>query len=104
MPGPLWHAPQDPCPLINRDDMIRKGVDLNSMLERVRAKWPAQVDVLLPVDYLCDEQCPVVRDGAWLYIDGGHFSVAGARYMGDRAETAFIKLIRAAPLDLEARP
>jgi peptidoglycan/LPS O-acetylase OafA/YrhL len=104
MPGPLWHAPQDPCPLVNRDDMIRKGADLNSMLERVRAKWPAQVDVLLPVDYLCDEQCPVVRDGAWLYIDGGHFSVAGARYMGGRAETAFIKLIRATPLDLEARP
>lgn len=102
MPGPLWHAPQDPCPLINRDDMIRKGADLNAMLERVRTKWPAQVDVLLPVDYLCDAQCPVVRDGAWLYIDGGHFSVAGAQYMGRRAETALVKLIRATPLDLRS--
>jgi hypothetical protein len=94
MPGPLWHAPQAPCALIDRDAMIRSGAALNAMLERVRAKWPEQVYLLLPVDYLCDEQCPVVKDGAWLYIDGGHFSVAGARYMGQRAEAPLVNFLR----------
>lgn len=100
MPGPLWHAPQAPCPLIDHDAMVRDGASLNAMLERVRIKWPEQVDLLLPVDYLCEKQCPLIKDGAWLYIDGGHFSVAGARYMGKRAETVFRKLLSASPIDL----
>jgi peptidoglycan/LPS O-acetylase OafA/YrhL len=98
MPGPLWHAPQAPCALVDRDTAIRSGAALNAMLERVRAKWPEQVRLLLPVDYLCDAQCPVVKDGAWLYIDGGHLSVAGAQYLEQRAEPALIDFVRAAPI------
>jgi hypothetical protein len=47
----------------------------------------------MPVDYFCDEHCPITSNGVWLYIVGGHFSVAGSQYMGERAKAAFPKLL-----------
>jgi peptidoglycan/LPS O-acetylase OafA/YrhL len=88
-PGPLWHAPQAPCPLMSRQDVTQSGARVNAMLAQVQAKWPSQVSFIKPVDYFCDEHCPIVRKGLWLYVDGGHFSVAGSQYMGQQAEGVF---------------
>jgi peptidoglycan/LPS O-acetylase OafA/YrhL len=90
LPGPLWHAPQKPCQTISREWIVKSGADINAMLARVQAKWPNQVSLMLPADYFCDEQCPIIRNGLWLYEEGGgHFTVAGAQYMGERAQTVF---------------
>ncbi|MET0677455.1 MAG: acyltransferase family protein [Bradyrhizobium sp.] len=94
MPGPLWHAPQAPCASIDRDTMLRNGAPVNAMLERVRARWPKQITLMLPVDYLCDGLCPVKKDGVWLYIDEAHFSVAGAREMSTRIEPLLIPFLQ----------
>ena len=56
------------------------------MLGRIQAKWPGQVQLLRPVDYFCDTECPTVKDGVWLYRDGNHFTVAGSQYMVQRAD------------------
>jgi hypothetical protein len=31
-------------------------------LARVQAKWPNQVTLMLPVNYFCHEQCPIIRN------------------------------------------
>lgn len=57
------------------------------MLSRVRSRWPDQIGIFRPVDYLCGEECPIVLNGIWLYFESTHFSVAGSRYVVSRAET-----------------
>jgi len=89
LPGPLWHAPQAPCPSISRNQITRSGERVNAVLERVAARWARRVTLIKPVDYFCDEECPVVRNGLWLYLDEGHFTRAGSQYMGQRAESVF---------------
>ena len=89
LPGPLWHAPQAPCPSISRDQIARSGERVNAVLERVAARWANRVTLIKPVDYFCDEECPVVRNGLWLYLDELHFTRAGSQYMGQRAENVF---------------
>ena len=66
------------------------------MLSRIKAEWPDRIDLLQPVDYFCDAECPVVSDGIWLYIDRTHFSVAGSDYMVKRAEGPFTRFIETA--------
>jgi peptidoglycan/LPS O-acetylase OafA/YrhL len=85
--GPLPHAPLQPCPPGKRDDAERSGAKMNEMLARIASKWPSSVTLLRPVDYLCDDECPTMKDGLWLYFDGTHFSVAGSHHMVERAET-----------------
>ena len=63
------------------------------MLSRIQARWPSQVELLRPVDHFCDTQCPVVKDGVWLYYDRIHLTVAGSRYMVTRAADAFRKFL-----------
>jgi hypothetical protein len=63
------------------------------MLSRIQAKWPNQVELLRPVDYFCDKECPVVDNGLWLYFDLTHFSVAGSKYMVSRAAGEFRKFL-----------
>ncbi|MGY4429482.1 peptidoglycan/LPS O-acetylase OafA/YrhL [Bradyrhizobium sp. F1.13.1] len=89
LPGPFWHAPQAPCPSINRDQIAHSGERVNAVLERVAARWAHRVTLIKPVDYFCDEECPVVRNGLWLYLDELHFTRAGSQYMGQRAESVF---------------
>lgn len=38
---------------------------INQMLSRIRAKFPGRIELLQPVDYFCDAECPVVKDGVW---------------------------------------
>ena len=63
------------------------------MLARIQAKWPDRVELLRPVEYFCDKECPVVDNGIWLYFDRAHFSVAGSKYMMTRAADAFHKFL-----------
>jgi peptidoglycan/LPS O-acetylase OafA/YrhL len=87
--GPLPHAPAKPCPPTSREAVERSTAPINQMLEKVRARWPRQVALLRPVDYFCDVDCPVVKDGISLYFDDCHFSLAGAKYMVERSRDVF---------------
>jgi peptidoglycan/LPS O-acetylase OafA/YrhL len=91
--GPLPHAPQPPCPLTTRDAAERAAGPIDRVLEGVGAKWPDKVKVLRPVDYFCDSECPVVRDGIWLYASRIHLSVAGSDYMVSQSAPVFRKFL-----------
>lgn len=91
--GPLPHAPPPPCPPTSRELAEQAGARANQMLALVRAKWPNSIRIFFPVEYFCDEQCPVVKDGVWLYVNRNHFSVAGSRYVVARAEDVFRKFL-----------
>jgi SGNH domain (fused to AT3 domains) len=70
------------------------------MLAAIQAKWPDRIELLRPVDYLCGEECPTVKEGLWLYRDGSHFTVAGSNYMVARAAVPIVEFLRA-QTDLE---
>ncbi|MGY3618105.1 acyltransferase family protein [Bradyrhizobium sp. USDA 10063] len=91
--GPLPHAPLIPCPPSSKESVERSGAKVNEMLSRVQAKWPDRIELLRPVDYFCDTDCPVVSGGAWLYWDRTHFSFAGSRYMVERAAKPFTRFL-----------
>jgi peptidoglycan/LPS O-acetylase OafA/YrhL len=91
--GPLPHAPQPPCPQITRDAAERAADPIDRVLESVGAKWPDKVKVLRPVDYFCDSECPVVRDGIWLYTSRIHLSIAGSDYMVSQSARVFRKFL-----------
>jgi peptidoglycan/LPS O-acetylase OafA/YrhL len=95
--GPLPHAPVKPCPPGNREAIERSSAAVNQMLESVQAKWPGQVSVLRPVDYFCDVNCPVVKDGIWLYYDRNHFNIAGSNYMVERSKAVFRDFLAGQP-------
>jgi hypothetical protein len=63
------------------------------MLSRIQAKWPDKIELLRPVDYFCDSECPVVRDGVWLYFDRTHLTLAGTQYMMARTGDVFRKFL-----------
>jgi hypothetical protein len=87
--GPLPHTPVPPCAATKREVAEQSTAPINLMLSRMQAKWPDQVELLRPADYFCDTECPVVKDGIWLYFDRTHFSVAGSRYMAAQAADVF---------------
>jgi hypothetical protein len=95
--GPLPHKPQPPCLALGRDAAEASTSRFNAMLARLQAKWPANVELLRPVDYICDAECPVKADGLWLYYDRTHFSVAGSKYMAHRASDVFYKFLGFGP-------
>jgi peptidoglycan/LPS O-acetylase OafA/YrhL len=84
--GPLPHAAMPPCLPASKEVSERAGARMNALLEMVQAKWPNNITLLRPVDYLCDSECPTMSNGLWLYFDGTHFTVAGSKYMVQRAE------------------
>jgi len=91
--GPLPHAPLPPCPPASRASIEQSGAQTNQMLSRIQAKWPDRIELLRPVDYFCDDECPVVADGIWLYHDLTHFTVVGSHYMVKRAEIPFTRFL-----------
>jgi hypothetical protein len=54
--------------------------------------------MLRPVDFICDAECPVIKDGIWLYSDYRHFSVAGSRCIVTRAEIPLTKFAESPPV------
>jgi peptidoglycan/LPS O-acetylase OafA/YrhL len=87
--GPLPHAPEPPCPPISRQSVEQSTAPIDRMFTRIQAKQPGKFELLRPTDYFCDETCPVVKDGVWLYSDHMHFSVAGSQYIVNRAADRF---------------
>jgi peptidoglycan/LPS O-acetylase OafA/YrhL len=98
--GPLLHAPQPPCPARTREVVEQSTASMNQMLSSIQAKWPDKVQLLRPVDYFCDKNCPVVKDEVWFYFDNVHFTVAGSSYMVTRSADVFRNFLRARDLDL----
>ncbi|MGM4885320.1 acyltransferase family protein [Tardiphaga sp. 604_B6_N1_1] len=93
-PAPLWYAPNPRCPDVNAAEAREAGRKINEMLQRVTEKRPEMVTLLQPVDYLCDQSCPSMKEGIWLYEDSGHFTVAGAQYIGQRAEKKLLDFLQ----------
>jgi peptidoglycan/LPS O-acetylase OafA/YrhL len=93
LPGPLTHAPQMPCPTIERFNAETAGKPYNDMLLRIQSQWPDRVELFRPVDYFCDDECPTVQDGISLYYESKHFSVAGSRYIVTRAKNLIANFI-----------
>jgi peptidoglycan/LPS O-acetylase OafA/YrhL len=91
--GPLVHAPQPPCPATPREAVEQSTAPIDQMLSRIQARWPDKVELLRPVDYFCEKECPVVKDGIWLYFDNSHFTAAGSKYMVTRAADVFRKFL-----------
>jgi peptidoglycan/LPS O-acetylase OafA/YrhL len=87
--GPLFHAPEPPCPPISRESVEQSTAPIDRMFARIQARWPGKFELLRPTDYFCDDTCPVVQDGIWLYSDQMHFSVAGSKYIVNRAADRF---------------
>jgi hypothetical protein len=86
--GPLPHAPQ-PCPSTAREVVQQATGQIDRMLARIQAQWPDRIELLRPVDYFCDTECPVVKDGIWLYSSRIHLTLAGSNYMVTRTAEVF---------------
>lgn len=94
LPGPLPHAPQAPCPVISRSTADQSVTPIDQILAGIRDSWPDRVALLRPVDYFCDAECPVTRDGLWLYTSRIHLSLAGSDYMVSRSKDALLRFFR----------
>ena len=86
LPGPRWHAPAKPCDAVPRAEAMAANRTIDAVL--AQAIMPlAKVALLRPTEVYCDQDCPVVQDGVWLFQDAGH--LAGAQRMGERAAPIF---------------
>jgi len=94
LPGPLPHAPLAPCPAVSHSAADRSVTAIDEILAGVRDSWPDRVALLRPVDYFCDAECPVTRDGLWLYTSRIHLSLAGSDYMVSRSKEALLRFFR----------
>lgn len=94
LPGPLPHAPQAPCPAISRSTADRSVRPIDQILAGIRDNWPDRVALLRPVDYFCDAECPVTRNGLWLYTSRIHLSLVGSDYMVSRSKDALLRFFR----------
>jgi peptidoglycan/LPS O-acetylase OafA/YrhL len=91
-PGPLWHAPSQPCPPQPSEEAKKRTAAFNSMLREFQSSHPSTT-VLLPEEYLCTSECPAMDGDNWLYWDAHHLTVAGAQYISVRAEHALLRFI-----------
>jgi hypothetical protein len=86
--GPLPHAPL-PCPPASLAKARQMVAPTDQILAEIQAQWPAAVALIRPIDYFCEADCPVVKDGLWLYSLSIHLSVAGADHMIGRSAPVF---------------
>ena len=90
--GPLPHAPL-PCPATTRQAGELATAPIDQMLARVQAQWPDRIELLRPVDYFCDSECPAIKDGLWLYSNRIHLTLAGSTLMVSRSADVFRKFL-----------
>ena len=84
-PGPLWHAPPAPCRPLAAASARADSREIDAVLAAA-LEQRSNAELLRPAEIYCGESCPIVRDdGVWLFLDAGHFTVAGAQLMGQRA-------------------
>jgi hypothetical protein len=69
---------------------------IDQLLAGFAAKWPDNVTVLRPMDYFCDSECPVVKNGIWLFNEPIHLSIAGVDLLMSRGDGAFRKFLEKA--------
>ena len=86
--GPLPHA-NVTCPSTSPGEARRSLTTTDAILFDVQARWPDEVKLMRPVDYFCDAECPVVKDGIWLYNSRTHLSLAGSDYLVARSGKVF---------------
>ncbi|WP_316162934.1 acyltransferase family protein [Bradyrhizobium sp. SZCCHNRI20481] len=92
LPGPRWHAPAKPCDAVPKSEAVATNRIIDAvLLEAIRPL--AKVTLLRPSEVYCDQDCPVVEGGVWLFQDAGHFTVAGAQRMGERAAPVFARFL-----------
>jgi hypothetical protein len=94
LPGRLPHAMPRSCPPLPVSEAQAATKDVNAMLDEVQRAYPKAITILKPVNYLCESDCPVVKNGTWLYFDGKHLTIAGAEYLGTRARNEFRWLVQ----------
>ncbi|MGJ4945502.1 acyltransferase family protein [Bradyrhizobium sp. HKCCYLS1011] len=92
LPGPLWHRPPKPCEPLSKNSAVADGGAIDQSLAEALARY-ANVMLLRPSEVYCDENCPVVQGRVWLFQDAGHFTVAGAERMGERASAIIAKIL-----------
>ncbi|MCP3388857.1 acyltransferase [Bradyrhizobium sp. CCGB12] len=93
--GPLGHTPPSPCPPVPRASVEAMGEAINAMLSRVSERLGNRVELIKPIDYICDTTCVVFHEGHWLYWDPTHFTLAGSHYMVDRLKEPLIAFLQA---------
>jgi SGNH domain (fused to AT3 domains) len=103
LPGPLPHAPQPPCPVTSRGEADQSVAPIDRILAGIRDSWPDRVALLRPVDYFCNAECPVTKDGLWLYTSRIHLSLAGSDYMVSRSRDALLAFLREASAQQHAQ-
>jgi len=92
-PGPLWHAPPAPCPPLAAATARADASEIDDLLASALMER-SNAELLRSSHVYCDENCPVVRgDGAWLFLDLGHFTVAGSQLMGQRAAAVISRFL-----------
>ena len=90
--GPLPHAPLS-CPAIPRQTAEQATDRIDQVLARVQARWSDKIELLRPIDYFCDTECPVIKDGLWLYSNRIHLTLAGSNLMVSRAADVFRRFL-----------
>ena len=91
--GPLPHIPPSPCPLITKKIAETSVEPVDHILIDIQSKWPDRIVFLRTIDYFCDQECPVTKDGIWLYTGRIHLSLAGADYMVGRSGEIFRRFL-----------
>ncbi|CCD90339.1 putative acyltransferase [Bradyrhizobium sp. ORS 285] len=92
-PGPLWHAPPPRCAPFETARARADAREIDGLLDHALT-GRGNAALLRPTELYCDKDCPVVRDdGVWLFLDPGHFTVAGARLMGQRADSVISQFL-----------
>ncbi|WP_311975699.1 acyltransferase family protein [Bradyrhizobium aeschynomenes] len=92
-PGPLWHAPPPQCTALDSAKARADALEIDRLLDSALTGTRNAV-LLRPTAVYCDQDCPVVRhDGVWMFLDPGHFTVAGAKWMGQRAASVIAQFI-----------
>jgi SGNH domain (fused to AT3 domains) len=80
-PGPLWHEPPQPCEPVPNRQAVAAASGTDALLAAALKSY-ANAELIRPSEVYCDQDCPVVSAGIWLFMDSGHFTVAGSQRMG----------------------
>jgi peptidoglycan/LPS O-acetylase OafA/YrhL len=91
-PGPLWHAPPPACEPVPKQKAVAAASATDAMLAAALQPY-ASAELLQPTEVYCDQDCPVLSDGVWLFMDPGHFTVAGSQRMGREAHAVIDRFL-----------
>jgi peptidoglycan/LPS O-acetylase OafA/YrhL len=91
-PGPLWHAPPQPCAPVPKREAIAAASAIDAVIA-VALQPYASAELIRPSELFCDQDCPVVSNGVWLFMDPGHLTVAGSRRIGREARSAIDRFL-----------